>query len=197
MKIIFASKNVGKIREVEALLAGAGVELCSLKDYPNIPEIVEDGQTFFENAYKKARIVAEATGEITIADDSGLVVDFLDGAPGVYSARYAGESASDEENIEKLLMALSGIPDEQRVARFVCCLVLYKNEDDTNFFEGKLEGIIHHEMVGSDGFGYDPIFYMPKMKCTVAQLPLDEKNKISHRANAFVALKSYLASVGA
>jgi len=203
MRIVFASRNRGKVGEARALLAGVGVELLALGDFPNVPDILEDGRSFYENALKKARTTALATGEITLADDSGLEVDFLKGAPGIFSARYAesGNSQGGEEqdaaNISKLLEELRFARKEERQARFVCCLVLYKSESDITSFEGKLEGTICFERIGNNGFGYDPVFYVPDLGGTVAQLSLDEKNKVSHRAAAFYALRRYLLENGA
>ncbi|MCF8054783.1 MAG: XTP/dITP diphosphatase [Deltaproteobacteria bacterium] len=194
LRIVFATKNNGKLREARELLSPIGVELLSTGDYRNIPEIVEDGAIFAENALKKAKAIAATTGELTLADDSGLMVDFLGGAPGVFSARYAGAEANDASNMEKVLAALRNVPITQRGARFVCSLALYRQGEMPLFFEGSLEGIIHGEKAGQEGFGYDPIFYLPTRGCTVAELSLDEKNKISHRAVAFEKLKRYLTS---
>ena len=192
IKIVFASKNNGKTREAQALLADTGFELVPLSAYENIPDIVEDGDTFFANAYKKAKGIAELTGEMALADDSGLEVAFLAGSPGVHSARYAGEDASDEDNMRKLLTTLDGVPQAQRGAAFVCCLVLYKTPIEFTAFEGRLTGEICEQAHGNSGFGYDPVFFLPHRKLTAAQLSLDEKNKISHRAQAFAKLKAYL-----
>lgn len=192
MKIVFASGNQGKVNEVKAMLAGTGIELVSLSGYANVPEIVEDGISFEENALKKARIISEFTGEAVLADDSGLVVDVLNGEPGIYSSRYAGEKATDVENNEKLLAKLKNIPAEKRTAFFLCVLVLYKKDGTFDFFEGKWQGRIIDEKRGSNGFGYDPIFWIPEMKMTAAELPSDIKNKVSHRGQAVAKFKSSL-----
>lgn len=194
MKIVFASGNQGKVNEVKAMLAGTGIELVSLSGYANVPEIVEDGISFEENALKKARIISEFTGETVLADDSGLVVDVLNGEPGIYSSRYAGEKATDVENNEKLLAKLKNIPAEKRTAFFLCVLVLYRKDGTFDFFEGKWQGRIIDEKRGSNGFGYDPIFWIPELKMTAAELPSDIKNKVSHRGQAVAKFKSSFLS---
>lgn len=194
MKIVFASGNQGKVNEVKAMLAGTGIELVSLSGYANVPEIVEDGISFEENALKKARIISEFTGEAVLADDSGLVVDVLNGEPGIYSSRYAGEKATDVENNEKLLAKLKNIPAEKRTAFFLCVLVLYRKDGTFDFFEGKWQGRIIDEKRGYNGFGYDPIFWIPELKMTAAELPSDIKNKVSHRGQAVAKFKSSFLS---
>jgi XTP/dITP diphosphohydrolase len=191
-KLVFASKNRGKTREIEALLKGTDVDLLSLRDYPDAPSIIEDGHTFLENALKKARVISEYTGRTVIADDSGLEVDCLGGAPGVHSARYSGMGATDEKNIRKLLEAMEGIPGEQRGASFRCALVLYRTDGTFEAFEGELKGTINLEPSGSGGFGYDPIFVVPEYGKTVAELDPETKNRISHRGRAFAKLKKSL-----
>ncbi len=186
-RIVFASRNQGKRREIAALLEGRA-EVLSLSDFPDLPEVVEDGDSFLANALKKARFVSEQTGLTTLADDSGLEVDVLNGAPGIYSARYAGPSATDEANIEKLLSDLKSVPDDKRTARFRCVLVLHDPDGRYEAFDGTLEGMIIAERRGDDGFGYDPVFLVPGLGRTVAEIPLDEKNKISHRAKALQKL---------
>jgi XTP/dITP diphosphohydrolase len=163
-----------------------------LVDYPDVPEIVEDGETFFENALKKARAVSEHTGQVVIADDSGLEVDFLGGRPGVHSSRYSGPDATDENNNEKLLRELAGVPEEKRGAAFKCVLVLYKPEGSFESFEGKMAGKITVTPAGTEGFGYDPVFYVTEYNKTVAELKPEVKNTISHRAEAFGKLKKSL-----
>ena len=191
-KIIFASKNRGKIRELKALFEGMDINLFSLYDYPDAPHIIEDGNTFLENALKKARVISEYTGGTIIADDSGLEVDYLEGAPGIHSARYSKAGATDEKNIRKLLEELKGVPTEKRGAAFRCALVLYRTDGTFETFEGKLEGRIAAEPAGSEGFGYDPVFIAPEYGKTVAQLDPETKNRISHRAVAFAKLKKSL-----
>jgi XTP/dITP diphosphohydrolase len=195
LKIIFASRNEGKIKEIKNMLEKMDIELVSLNNYKNVPEIVEDGESFLQNALKKARIVSEITGETVLADDSGLQVDVLGGEPGIHSARYAGDEAKDEENNNKLLEKLKDIPPEKRDAFFCCVLVIYKSDGTYYSFEGKWRGIIIDERRGSNGFGYDPIFYVPKLKKTAAELPPKIKNKVSHRGQAFAKLKESLPEI--
>lgn len=174
------------------MLAGIDVELRSLEDYPDLPGIVEDGTSFIENALKKARVISNLTGETVLADDSGLEVEVLGGAPGIYSARYAGKDADDRQNIRKLLDEMKGVPAEHRRAAFRCVLVLYRPDGTYDFFEGRWEGRISEAPAGEGGFGYDPVFFLPGEGMTVAQLPAEAKNRISHRAQAFAKLKERL-----
>ncbi len=192
MKIVFASGNEGKVREIREMLEGMGIELVSLSNYAGVPEIVEDGKSFQENALKKAKIISEFTGETVLADDSGLQVEVLTGEPGIYSSRYAGEKATDEENNTKLLTKLKNISQEKRKAFFVCVLVLYRRDGSYDYFEGKWNGQIIDERRGNNGFGYDPIFLVPELKMTAAELPAEIKNKVSHRGQAFAQLKKKL-----
>ena len=192
MKIVFASRNEGKLKEIKAMLEGTGVELVSLNSYPDAPDIVEDGKKFLENALKKARIISEFTGETVLADDSGLAVEFLNGEPGIYSARYAGEKATDEENNIKLLDKLKNVPAEKRTALFECVLVLYRKDQSYKSFVGRWRGRIIDERRGTNGFGYDPLFLVPEWRMTAAELPPAVKNKISHRGQAFAQLKNSL-----
>ena len=189
-RILVATTNPGKIAELRALLGG-DVHWLALADVPEIDEIAEDGATFAANARKKALGYAKAAGLWTIADDSGLVVDALDGAPGVKSARFSGEKLKGDErtlidhrNIAKVLELLEGVPENKRTARFVCCLCLASPENVLIETEGTLEGLITNEEVGENGFGYDPIFFVPGLNKTVAQLAGGQKNAISHRGNA-------------
>ena len=174
------------------MFADLGISLFSLNDYPEIPEIVEDGKSFLENALKKGRAVAEASGEIVLADDSGLEVDALGGAPGIHSARYAGDNADDLRNNLKLLHDLKGVPAVKRGAAFRCVLVLYPPDGRYEAFEGRWEGRIAEVAAGKGGFGYDPLFLLPGEGMTVAQLSAEVKNRISHRAQAFAKLKERL-----
>ena len=185
MKIILATLNQGKIREFQELLADEDIEVLSLRDIPNWEDVEEDGETFADNAALKARAAVRRTGLIALADDSGLEVDALNGAPGVYSARFAGEPKDDERNNDKLLLLLETISDEKRIARFRCALVMVTPEGDEYLTEGTAEGLILRERRGSEGFGYDPLFYVPEFARTMAELTLNEKNKLSHRAQAF------------
>jgi len=184
MKLVVATGNAGKLRELNRILAGQGIELLSLADFPELDPVEEDGETFAENAEKKAVSVARRTGLPTLADDSGLEVEALQMAPGVYSARYAGESASDADNNRKLLVALQGVVTGNRQARFVCVLALAFPGGDCRLYRGELPGEILDVGRGSDGFGYDPLFYLPSEQCAMAELPVDQKNRISHRAQA-------------
>ncbi|NYE57284.1 XTP/dITP diphosphatase [Carboxydothermus ferrireducens] len=187
-RIVIASKNQGKIKEFSALLSSLGFSFVSLLDFPEIGEIPEKGTTFEENARQKAVTVSNFTGLPALADDSGLVVDALGGRPGVFSARYAGEPKDDLKNIQKLLKELEGVPWEKRTARFVAVLCLYFPDGSLVTARGECEGYILEEMRGSGGFGYDPVFYLPDYGKTMAELPLEVKNKISHRARALEEL---------
>lgn len=202
-KILVATTNPGKLTEFSELLgdiAGTIQWLC-LKDFPAIPEVVEDGDTFAENARKKALGYAKATGLWTLADDSGLVIDALDGQPGVFSARFAADQCPsvdrkvlDKANSQKVLELLKDTPEPKRTARFMCHLCL---ADATHILleaDGTVEGIINHAPAGENGFGYDPIFYIPALGKTAAELENQEKNKISHRGNAIKKLKPMLES---
>jgi len=192
MRIVFATRNEGKVREITEMLCRTDVELVSLNHFASLPEIVEDGKTYLENALKKARTISEYTGETVLADDSGLQVDVLGGEPGVYSARYAGEGSTDEENNAKLLAKLKDVPLEKRGASFFCALVLYHPDGHYHAFEAKWQGRIIDERRGSNGFGYDPIFLWPDLDKTAAELPPEIKNEVSHRGQAFAKLKSHL-----
>jgi len=184
MKLVLATRNSGKVKELQELLAGAGVEVVSLTDFPGVPEVVEDGDTFQANAIKKAREVAEAVGEVTLSDDSGLEVDYLNGAPGVISARFAGAQHDDAANNRKLLALLSGVPWEKRTGRFRCVVAIAVPGGKTETVEGSCEGVIGTEPRGDQGFGYDPLFFVPKYEKTFAELDATEKNLISHRGKA-------------
>ncbi len=195
-KIVIASTNPGKLTEIRAML-DIDIEFKSLSDFPDLEEVPEDGTTFAENARKKALGYANQTGLWTIADDSGLMVDVLDGAPGVKSARFSGakdkeRSLIDHKNIAKVLELLKDVPIEKRTARFVCCLCLASPEKVLLETQGTLEGIIAKREIGTNGFGYDPVFFVPHLNKTVAQLTADEKNSISHRGNAIRKLKPLL-----
>ncbi|TCS83487.1 XTP/dITP diphosphatase [Tepidibacillus fermentans] len=183
-KIVLATKNQGKIQEFKTLFSGLGIEILSLKEFENVPEIIEDGTSFEENAKKKAETICQFTRLPTIADDSGLVVDALAGAPGINSARYAGENATDEQNNQKLLHALAGIPKEKRKARFVAYLAFAVPNKETIGVEDIVEGYILESPRGQRGFGYDPLFYLPELGKTMAELDPEIKNQISHRGKA-------------
>ena len=195
-KILIATSNPGKFAELRAML-DADVQWLSLADFPGIGEIAEDGATFAENARRKAVGYAKAAGLWTIADDSGLVVDALSGAPGVKSARFCGDKEADRtlldrKNMAKVLKLLEGTPAEKRTARFVCCLCLGSPEKVLIETQGTLQGLIADRQAGQNGFGYDPIFFVPHLNKTVAQLTREEKNAISHRGNAIRRLKPLL-----
>jgi XTP/dITP diphosphohydrolase len=199
VKVVVATRNRGKLREIIPLLAGAPLdrlrlELATIDELAPDAELREDGVTFEENALAKARQAARATGLPAIADDSGLEVDALDGAPGVYSARYAGPNADDAGNNAKLLEALRGLPPARRAARFRCVAVFVDPQRGIEIVrDGACAGEILAAPRGSDGFGYDPLFLVPAVGRTMAELPLDEKNRLSHRAAAFRALAAELA----
>lgn len=195
MKLVLATKNEGKIREMTKLLAGQDIEILSLADFPEIEEIVEDGETFRENAVIKATEVCMQTGLTTLADDSGLEVDCLAGLPGVYSARFAGEEKDDSANNKKLLELLDGTPEEQRKARFKCVIAVADTDTFVYIAEGTCEGIIAQEQRGDGGFGYDPLFYLPEHGKTFAELDLETKNKISHRAKALAGVLDILSDL--
>ena len=198
-KILIATTNPGKFAEISAML-GADVQWVSLNDFKDIIEIKEDGATFAENARKKALGYAKQTGLWTLADDSGLMIDALDGQPGVKSARFSGAKDKnrkllDHKNMTKVLKLLQDVPKEKRTAKFVCCLCLASPEKVLIETEGALEGFIAEKGVGENGFGYDPIFFVPGLNKTVAQLSAEEKNAISHRGNAIRKLKSLLSNI--
>jgi len=193
-RVVLASGNRGKLREFNALLAGIDIEVVPQSDY-DVPEAEETGLSFVENALLKARQAARLTNLPALADDSGLEVDALNGAPGIYSARYAGVGASDEQNLLKLLADLQGIPDEQRRARFQCLLVYLRHEFDPTplICQGTWEGRILTAPQGENGFGYDPVFFVPTHGCSSAELPADIKNSLSHRGQALRALLAALS----
>lgn len=220
--ILVATTNAGKLAELSQMLGdiSSGIRWRSLRDYPDVPEVVEDGQTFNENARKKALGYAAATGLWTLADDSGLVIDALDGAPGVYSARFAADEQTlspftrestaaggegvagfdkrpdrrtlDIANYEKVLRLLKDVPPAKRTARFVCHLTLAAPDRVLIETDGTVEGVIADEPAGSNGFGYDPVFYIPSLNRTAAQLDDTQKNEVSHRGNAIRRLKPLL-----
>lgn len=181
---VLASKNAHKAQEIMAILGEDYRILTQVDAGVGDVDVVEDGTTFEENAAKKAETIMKLTGKPTIADDSGLCVDFLDGAPGIYTARYAGENATDGENIQKLLTALDGVPDHQRGAQFVCVIAVAVPGEETRLFRGECPGRIAQEPKGEDGFGYDPVFYYEAYAMTLAEMESQEKNAISHRSQA-------------
>jgi len=191
-EVIIATKNKGKLKEFESLLAKLNINVRSLEDFGTIPDVVEDGSTFQENAKKKAEEICARLNLPTIADDSGLVVDFLDGMPGIYSARFAGNDKDDDRNNARLLELMQGIEDRKRSAKFVCAIALAVPNEPTIVVQGTIEGLIAIEPKGSNGFGYDPLFYIPEYGKTMAEIPADVKNKISHRVKALDKLLEIL-----
>ena len=195
-RLVLASGNAGKLAELRALLAGTGVELVAQSQL-GVEEVEETGLSFVENALLKARHAAAATGLPALADDSGLCVDALGGAPGLYSARYAGTHGDAGANIDKLLRALDGIEDASRTARFVCALALVRHAEDPQplVAEGLWEGRILHARQGGNGFGYDPVFFSPAHGCSAAELPAATKNRDSHRSRALAILQDRLRTL--
>lgn len=191
-QLVIATKNPHKLREIQAMLTGIPIPVVGLDLYPHIKETVEDGSSFAENALKKAREVFHHVKTWTLADDSGLQVDALNGAPGIYSARYAGEGASYEAICKKLLSEMKDVPEEKRTAQFNCTMVLMEPSGKAHVVVGYCKGHIIHEMRGSHGFGYDPVFVFDGGKRTLAEMSPEEKNKISHRAQAINKVRSIL-----
>ena len=192
MKIIFATGNQNKMKEITAIMADTGIEVLSLKDAGIDVDIIEDGDTFEANAIIKAKAIMEMTGEIVLSDDSGLEIDYLNKEPGIYSARYMGEDTSYQIKNAKLIERLDGVPDEQRTARFVCAVAAVFPDGKTVTTRGTMEGIIGYEERGGNGFGYDPILFLPEYQQTSAELAPAEKNRISHRGKALREMKKYL-----
>lgn len=191
-RILFATGNQGKMKEVREILADLGVEVISMREAGVSAEIVENGETFEENAVIKARTIMELTGEVTLADDSGLEIDALGGEPGVYSARYMGEDTSYHIKNNDLIRRLSQVPRQQRTARFVCSIAAAFPDGEIITTDGVIEGLIGYEEAGENGFGYDPIFVVPQLGCTTAQLSDEQKNEISHRGKALRKMKEEL-----
>lgn len=192
-KIVLATNNQGKVKELHSLLADAGFNVVAQSEY-QVPDADETGLTFVENAIIKARHTAQLTGLPAIADDSGLAVDALNGAPGIYSARYAGDNATDQRNNEKLLLALKDVEQHKRTAYFYCALVFMRHANDPTpiICLGKWNGMIQTQAQGDGGFGYDPLFYIPKLGCTAAELTRQQKSDISHRGQALKQLMQKL-----
>ncbi len=188
-KIVLASNNAGKVREINQLLSREQITVVPQKEF-DIPDAVEDGLSFVENAIKKARHASRLSGLPAIADDSGIEVDALNGAPGIYSARFAGADASDEANLQKLLADLAQVPESERSARFQCLMVYMRHAEDPTpiICQGTWEGRILFEPAGENGFGYDPVFYVPTHDCSSAQLDPETKNSLSHRGQALQKL---------
>ncbi len=182
--IIFATSNQNKMREIREILAGLHLNILSMKEAGIEADIVEDGKSFEENAQIKAETIRNISGEIVLADDSGLEIDYLGGEPGIYSARYMGEDTSYHVKNGSLIERLNGVPDEERTARFVCAVAAAFPDRETQVVRGTIEGRIGYEEAGENGFGYDPIFYVPEYGCTTAELDPEKKNEISHRGKA-------------
>ena len=191
-RIVFATGNVGKMREIRMIMEDMGMEILSMKEIGINPDIVEDGTTFTENAIIKAKAVAALTDAIVLADDSGLEIDALNKEPGIYSARYMGEDTSYRLKNANLIERLEGVPDEKRTARFVCAIAAVLPNGELLTTLGTVEGRIGYEEKGANGFGYDPIFFLPEFGCTSAELTDEQKNEISHRDKALRAMKELL-----
>ena len=192
MAVVLATRNPRKVEEIRRILEGCGITIRTLEDFPNCPGVAEDGQTFAENAVKKAVAVARYTGQTALADDSGLEVDALGGAPGVASARYAGDRADDRMNLAKLLEELQPVGEAEWRARYVCCVALASPGGSVQTFLGYAEGTVGREPRGCHGFGYDPIFYPTGQGRTFAEMDAHEKDAISHRGRALRAVKAHL-----
>lgn len=192
MELIVATQNQGKLKEIRRVLGDAGIQVEGMDSYPQLVPAEEDGTTFAANAQKKAQAIVKQTGKACLADDSGLVVHALDGRPGVYSARYAGEDASDADNNALLLKEMAEINQGQRQAAFCCVMALCTPEGDCQLFEGRLEGEILTEAQGCGGFGYDPLFWVEEFNCSLAEVSLEDKNRISHRG---AALRQLLTAI--
>ena len=194
MKVILATHNLDKYQEMSDALKNFGISVLSLSDFPNIGKIIEDGSTLTENAIIKAKTVFDITGIPSISDDTGLMVDALNGEPGVYSARYASENATYSDNVNKLLLNLKNIPKNKRIAQFKTVMVYWDNNTEL-IVEGSVKGRITSSPKGVGGFGYDSVFYIPQQEKTFAEMTIKEKNKISHRGIALYNLKKELSSI--
>lgn len=191
-KVIFATGNEGKMKEIREILGDLDIELLSLKDAGITADIEENGSTFEENAIIKAKAISQLTEEIVLADDSGLEIDYLNKEPGIYSARYMGEDTSYHIKNSNLIQRLEGVPDQQRSARFICAIAAAFPDGTVKTVRASMEGRIGYEEKGENGFGYDPIFYLPEYGCSSAEISMEEKNKISHRGKALRAIKDEL-----
>ena len=191
-KVIFATGNEGNMKEIREILGDLDIQLLSLKDAGITADIEENGNSFEENAVIKATAIRDLTGEIVLADDSGLEIDYLNKEPGIYSARYMGEDTSYHIKNANLIERLDGVPDEKRTARFVCAIAAAFPDGTVRTVRAAMEGRIGYEEKGENGFGYDPIFYLPEYGCSSAELSMEEKNKISHRGKALRAIRDEL-----
>lgn len=190
-RLLIATGNENKFKEIKSIFAEVPLDLSCLSDFQERPEIIEDGKSFFENAKKKAQVSSDFYNLPALGEDSGLEVFSLGMKPGIYSARFSGPDANDKKNIEKLLNEMREVPDKDRKARFVCFAVIFSPGGRVEKFRGEVEGIIIREPRGKEGFGYDPVFYLPDLKKTMAQISLEKKNQISHRYKAMKAVKNY------
>ena len=195
MDLVLATRNIHKAKEIRAYIDDLGYRILTLEDFPSIPETAEDGKTYQENAMKKAVAVSRSTGKMALADDTGLEVDYLQGQPGLFSARFAGEGVSYADNRKKLLSLMKDISPSRRTARFRCVMVLAMPSGETRTVEGVVEGSITLEEQGADGFGYDPVFYLPELGKTMAQLTMAEKNRVSHRGIALEQIREILKKI--
>lgn len=191
-ELVLATRNRHKEAELGAILADLPLRIRTMDDFPEVPDVVEDGDTCEANAIKKARAVSKATGLLAVADDTGLEVDALGGRPGVYAARYAGPNATYEDNWKQLLQEMAGVPQDRRTAHFVTVAAVAWPSDSVEVTTGRLDGLITKEPAGARGFGYDPVFYVPELGKTLAELTSEEKNRISHRAKAFAQVRELL-----
>lgn len=194
-RIVFATGNQGKLEEIRMILKDLEIPVVSMREAGFQGAILENGKSFEENAVIKAKTVMEQTGEIVLADDSGLEIDYLDGAPGIYSARFMGEDTSYDIKNAALVQKLHGVPDEKRTARFVCVIACALPDGSVFTTHGVMEGIIGHEIKGSNGFGYDPIFYLPDCGCTSAEISPEKKNELSHRGKALRSMEEKLRQI--
>lgn len=194
-ELVLATHNRHKGEELAVLLGDLGIRIRTLDEFPDAPDVVEDGATCEANAIKKAKVIAAATGLPAVADDTGLEVDALEGRPGVYAARYAGETATYEDNCRKLLRELAGVQQRQRTARFLTVAAIAMPSGNVQVTHGMLEGLITEVPTGDRGFGYDPVFLVPELGKTLAELTAEEKNRVSHRAMAFTQVKEILRSI--
>ena len=194
IKLVVATNNNGKLKEIRSLLEEHGIDVLGLSEFPGAPEVIEDGDTFAANAAKKAQTIAAFTGLPCLADDSGLVVEALDGRPGVHSARFSGDNATDQSNNRKLLVEMSDVADDLRQAAGWWVMALCLEGEPIRFFEGRVSGTILKQERGTGGFGYDPLFWLENYQCTMAEIPLVEKNKISHRGKALSQVVEFLSA---
>jgi XTP/dITP diphosphohydrolase len=193
-ELVLATRNRHKGEELAALLGDLDIRIHTMDEFPDAPDVIEDGETCAANAIKKAQSISKATGLLAVADDTGLEVDALNGRPGVYAARYAGEHATYEDNWKKLLRELTGVPGPRRTARFMTVAAIVSPGETVKVATGHLDGLIAETPAGAHGFGYDPVFFVPELGKTLAEMSSEEKNRISHRAKAFAQVREILSS---